>query len=442
MSVTLEDAQRTIPRNGRTVRSPLSPLALPAVLALLVAACQPDGPPTDPVDEPAPPVEAPEAPNGEMRGPAEEESDDDATPAAAWHEIAEAPIAPRINHSVTWTGERIVVWGGQDPATGEIAADGAAYDPAIDEWQQVPEAPIEPRWAHEALWTGSELLVFGGSAGPDHLADCYTDGALWDPATGSWREIPPAPGDPRCGAAVAWMDGSLLVFGGHVGQGPPGPGDRTATAVAYDVEAGTWRELADAPLDARADAFAVWADDEVIVYGGHALADDGAGFVFRTDGAAYDPSADTWRELADGPLPPRAGPDGVWTGAELIVLGGDDPDPEVTEQRRPAAAYDPATDAWRSIADEPRGPGTSAVAWADGVVYVLGSGAPPGPDADERPSVAPLVEYLVDDDRWVELPDPPDGPRMHHAMAWDGQSLIVWGGQLEDAPAPGLRWGP
>jgi hypothetical protein len=100
------------------------------------------------------------------------------------------------------------------------------------------------------------------------------------------------------------------------------------------------------------------------------------GSLVGTGRVSIDPShgAGSWRELPAPPLSPRADAVSAWTGREVIVLGGD-PDPcppnadcaDATSELRDGAAYDPATNAWRNIADAPVpvGPGDRLLA-ADG----------------------------------------------------------------------------
>jgi hypothetical protein len=79
-------------------------------------------------------------------------------------------------------------------------------------------------------------------------------------------------------------------------------------------------------------------------------------------GAAYDPATDRWRRLPNPPIAPRTAPAAVWSGKELLVWGGiglpgasDNPLDRVLERRTilapigDGAAYDPATDRWRSL---------------------------------------------------------------------------------------------
>jgi hypothetical protein len=348
--------------------------------------------------------------------------DEGAGPDGAWAELAEAPIEPRLSHSATWSGDRLLVWGGGD-GTG-VEADGAAWEPTSEEWRVLPAAPIEPRWAHEAAWTGDRLLVWGGTAGPDHLAECFTDGALYDPVTGTWEAIPPAPDGMRCNAAVAWTGDELLVVGGFDDVGPPSPGTLRVDGVAFDPATGEWRDLSALPVVARYGAVSAWTGDELLVWGG-----TGEGTEHLGDGAAYDPVSDTWRQLASAPLGPRSAPLWAWTGEELVIAGGQDLDAVPADPLADAAAYDPAADEWRAIAPLPAAvdsPGEAAL--ADGWLFVVGQ-----------------VAWAWDAraDAWSELAAPPGGERLNHTMTWTGDELLVWGGQPRDGdPVPFVTWRP
>ena len=73
------------------------------------------------------------------------------------------PLTPRTGHSVIWTGEEVIVWGGEsfdDPGT--PFSDGAAFDPVDNTWRLTAESPLSPRTSHAAAWTGAEMLIVGG----------------------------------------------------------------------------------------------------------------------------------------------------------------------------------------------------------------------------------------------------------------------------------------
>lgn len=94
---------------------------------------------------------------------------------------------------------------------------------------------------------------------------------------------------------------------------------------------------------ARLNFSQVWSGDELLVFGGWGNSDGEARVVFG-DGAAFDPDAETWRPLAASPLEPRWGHEVLWTGDEMMVIGG----VGLTD----SAAYSPDTDSWRRL-DEP-----------------------------------------------------------------------------------------
>ena len=119
-------------------------------------------------------------------------------------------------HSVVWTGQKMLVWGGS--SAGTVLGDGAAYDPVADSWTPLSQANApSPRCSHSAVWTGQEMLIFGGETSLGTAAD----GAAYNPVTDSWRTLTPA-GAPlaRSGAAAAWSGTEFLVFAGSSGGQP------------------------------------------------------------------------------------------------------------------------------------------------------------------------------------------------------------------------------
>jgi hypothetical protein len=114
------------------------------------------------------------------------------------------------------------------------------------------------------------------------------------------------------------------------------------------LPAGSWSAMAGFPLPARLAPTAVWAGDEMLVFGGFDR--DGSR---RVDGAAYSPSTNTWRTIADMPKGaggPRAQPvpdQAVWTGSEVLAII------QGIDWQWDLASYDPNSDSWRAL-DENR----------------------------------------------------------------------------------------
>ena len=119
----------------------------------------------------------------------------------------------RVSHGAVWTGEVMIVWGGE--STGTFLGNGAVYDPESDSWNTLSAsgAPT-PRGGHSAVWTGQEIVIYGGATTSGEVSD----GGAYDPEVGSWRALS-AQGSPvsRTRATMIWSGSELLVFGGQSG---------------------------------------------------------------------------------------------------------------------------------------------------------------------------------------------------------------------------------
>ena len=223
-------------------------------------------------------------------------------------------------------------------------------------------------WYHTAVWTGSEMIVWGGATGRHETAQ----GAAFDPVSSTWRRLPDAPQSAYAHSAV-WTGREMIVWGGsddNESEGTRGcPSRFLDLGAAYDPKANSWRVLTDSPLEARGWHVAAWTGSEMIVWGG------GAGECSAThpaDGAAYDPASDTWRTLAESSLTGREESQAVWTGSEMILWSGT----------------------------------------THGGSLGLGDGAAYDPKAD----------------KWASLPPAPLEGRREHTMVWTGTEVFVWGG--------------
>lgn len=363
-----------------------------------------------------------------------------------WRELAVAPVCGRYDAAIAWTGEDLLVWGGESCAGADCPsdsaphlADGAAYRPATDTWRKLAASPLTAREPAATAWTGTELLVWGGTTGTAPVAD----GAAYDPGHDRWRALAPSPLSPRTGSAAAWTGREMIVWGG---------GDQ-ADGAAYDPATNRWRPLAASPLAGRSLAVSAWTGRELLVWGGVTL--DGTNAF--SDGAAYDPATDRWRSLATGPLDGRYAPAGVWTDKELVVWGGNAPGQGAFAD---GAAYDPAADRWRSLPPAPVAPRTApATVWSGKEVLVWGglgrpgsgggSGSPLDQVLEPRTDVSPLGDGAAYDpaaDRWRPLEPVSLLGRGFPAAVWDGHEMVVWGGLVAvsspASAADGVRYTP
>jgi hypothetical protein len=173
-----------------------------------------------------------------------------------------------------------------------------------------------------------------------------------------------------------------------------------------------WTSVAEAPIPARHDAAGVWTGTEVLVAGGTTVrpcppgtdcAEPDGGE--RADGAAYDPASDSWRTIAPAPEA-FVSTQAVWSGEEMVVVTATS-----------ALAYDPAADTWRVLdpPPEPRYEPAPPVVTDQGIVLVSYDQLPRRGRSD--------VVLDPTTGSWTTLPRDPFGESYDRSMAWDGQRL-------------------
>jgi hypothetical protein len=296
--------------------------------------------------------------------------------------------SPRAAHSAIWTGAEMIVWGGQGRRENGVPValgDGARYDPAMDTWTPVADAPLDGRLNHVAVWTGEEMIVWGGQGafGPLHDSGggpslegvgAYGDGARYDPSTDAWTMVATdgAP-IPRAHAGAVWTGEEMIVWGGAYYEFPTE--GTLPDGARYRPADDTWSPMA-AYLEDRAVPAMIWTGREVIVWGGASIGPSPIpnGYLFRGDGALYDPATDMWTPMASPGAPQARVPYAVWTGSALVVWGGWAPGQACCHDPvGGGASYDSYQDAWAPFAGgfepEPRylatavWTGTEMVVW-------------------------------------------------------------------------------
>lgn len=203
-----------------------------------------------------------------------------------------------------------------------------------------------------------------------------------------WTRLPP-PSQWREGAAVAWTGSELLAWGGC----DPVEADEcvpNADGFAFDPISRSWSSIPEPPAPAG-HPHALWTGEEALFFG---LQDDK-----RIDAQSYGPGAQRWRTIASAPTAPREGAVYVWSGTEVIVWGGGRHGEPVNTE---GAAYDPATDTWRRIAEAPLGLNFASAMWTGREMLVFGSLLDGRNYAATRTSVGAAYDPSID--AWRELP--------------------------------------
>lgn len=149
---------------------------------------------------------------------------------AAWTGATSNAGAPeaREAHTALWTGSAMLIWGGWNG--GPFLNSGGVFDPASGAggtWASMSEAGApSPRKNHSATWTGSAMLVFGG-CGADSCKDTYGDGGLWTPGAGggSWAPVTEsAILSARRFHTAVWTGAEVIIWGGRAGTKPTNTG--------------------------------------------------------------------------------------------------------------------------------------------------------------------------------------------------------------------------
>ena len=154
----------------------------------------------------------------------------------------------------------------------------------------------------------------------------------------------------------------------------------------------------------------------------------------RNEAAAYDPSTDTWRTLASPyPVAVRDGLLSRWTGASWIVFGTffDETTGHVGMDGR---RYAPATDTWSDIPEIPvAGIYGAAVEWSPATqeLVVFGGVVTEGAE-DPYAATNETWVWSLATNTWRQVASSPLSPRMLSHAAWDGRRIVfAWGRPYE-----------
>lgn len=224
------------------------------------------------------------------------------------------------------------------------------------------------------------------------------------------------------GAGAVAAGVAAVLVGGSLVAGTLSDSDEGPAFEGSQADSG-WTRIAESPLSPRDGEVAVWSGSEMIVVGGsdqppcppNADCVGPSADQRLRDGAAYDPKTDTWRAIAAAPQSVTYA-QVVWAGDEAIVLV-----PEIVPQTdgdvaQPAAtlAYDPTKDKWRRLDDPPA------------LYGILASGTGDQPVFWESEETARGGDWMLDPESgaWSRLPDDPFPVTFDRSYTWDGQEFI------------------
>lgn len=217
-------------------------------------------------------------------------------------------------------GRRLIVAGGskrKNPDSDSLAltrvAECCEFDPRSQRWTSLPQLQTARSACRLVACPNGRLLVLGGAGRARVLLDSVE---MLEPGASEWVQLAPMRRSRVHFAAGVLPDGRVIVAGGVIPDiNQSRPGVAIHRAEIYDPSSDTWEEIAPLPPSCRA-ATGGWitSNGRFAVYG------LGAGV-----GAGYGDCDDS-------------------------QVGADDSDAASSAERvRHACAYDPATDSWEPL---------------------------------------------------------------------------------------------
>ena len=277
-----------------------------------------------------------------------------------WKVLPPTPTA-RTEVAVVNHQGKIYLIGGFTP--NGISEQVEVYDPKTQSWSQVAPLPA-PRHHTTAVSTHGKIYVIGGfSSGmwtPVNTVYAY------DAAENKWTEQTPMPTE-RGALAAGVIDGKIYAVGGALKK-LFRLRDSNANE-AYDPTTNTWKQLA--PIPTPRDHLTVSvANGLLFAIGGRVNVNYNQNL---DTNEVYDPISNQWKTRA--PLPTaRSGITSQTINGKIYVFGGESGEGTFNENE----AYDPKTNQWSTQPPMPKSCHGLGSAVVNGAIHLLNGGPHPG----------------------------------------------------------------
>ena len=233
-----------------------------------------------------------------------------------------------------------------------------------------------------------------------------------------WSELPSI-GVDRASPGLAYLDGTLYLFGGFSAYAHDGA---LTSAQALDLATGAWKPIADMP-EPRANGYAAAVDGRIYLMGGT------QGPELALQVLRYDPATDDYTRLT--PMPgPGLSFAGAVVGHTIYVIGGIPANGSRASPTSAVYAYDVTTDAWKRLADLPYATSNFTATSIGRSIFVMGGSVVKPPLVNQRDAYR---GDLADDGSiaWHRIADLPDSLTYLTSGAAKGK-VIVAGGINQD----------
>jgi hypothetical protein len=184
-----------------------------------------------------------------------------------WRRLADLPYGLERTADATMGDGVIYAW----PSPSQGSSPGPlAYDIASNEWVPLPDPPTPAPSSPSVVWTGNRLFAYGAGSNPD--GDVIGIALTYEPTDQSWEVAAPPSLEPATygegtdgSQKAVWVDGEVYIWTGWVGTDWDDPITRV---VAYDPNTGSWRELEPAPIPAQGlwHEPIIWTGSQLVTY--------------------------------------------------------------------------------------------------------------------------------------------------------------------------------
>lgn len=250
-------------------------------------------------------------------------------------------------------GTKVYMAGGYNGSGQPCVPNLQEFDLATGQW--TARQPMgSPRYTHSLVGARGKVYAIGGYCGTG-----LRSMEIYDPSTDAWTGGASLPDHNHYAAAHGVLsDGKLHVVGGH---------DHTSTNatsrthVVYDFDSNSWGTAREIPAARYWAASGVLPDGRLIVAGGH----DGSSC--RSETYIYNPSQDTWAQVASMPGAVHSLQGAVIAG-RFHTFGGHN----CSAHGNWHYVYDPGTGKWSTAAPLPYSAYTISVAPLRGGALLIG----------------------------------------------------------------------
>lgn len=350
---------------------------------------------------------------------------------ACWEDLPTSPSG-RGQHSMVWTGEKVLVWGGRDQNFGISA--GQIFSLSTNTWSSMSTTgQPEERGNHSAIFTGptanllteNRMIVWGGQSYGGTCDKGCADGGIYNYGDNSWNNMAGSGLTGRFRHATVWTGSKLIIWGGY-SYVNTNAGEYLGDGKVYDLASNLWSSLdPDGAPTARDNDIAIWTGSRMLIWGGNGSSP------YLNSGAMFDPTDDadsngdgSWTPMADAPIG-LGGARGVWTGSKLIVWGGHSNSCNPCSQ---GAIFDPndgATGSWTTISttDAPQARASHVAVWTGSKMLIWGGLTP------SKINDGWLYDPLSNSwEKITSIGAPSPRELYNNQGVWTGSSFIIFGG--------------